>query len=199
MKGKSRLAAMILAFLGILPATALPMGSLPTGPSEEGAVDGPAAPARVRLLADRDFQEELLRAIDGASAEIVILAHLFAAREGGRRVEQVVESLAAAADRGLEVVVVLEIGKEISPITRANRATARLLLERGIRVYADMSGTTVHSRAAVIDRRLVFVGSHDLTAQSLGRYRETTLLVESRALALELLRFVESLDPVTYR
>ena len=137
---------------------------------------------------------------ESASAEIVLSTHLFdASGDRGGRVGRVVESLAAAVERGLEVIVVLEIGREASPITRANRATARLLQERGVRVYADMSGTTVHSRLAVIDRRLAFVGSHDLTVQSLGRYRETTLLVDSPVLALDLLRFVESLEPVPYR
>jgi phosphatidylserine/phosphatidylglycerophosphate/cardiolipin synthase-like enzyme len=66
-------------------------------------------------------------------------------------------------------------------------------------VYADMSGTTVHSKLAVIDRRLVFIGSHDLTAPSLGHYREASLLVDSPDLAITTLRYIESLDPVPYR
>jgi phosphatidylserine/phosphatidylglycerophosphate/cardiolipin synthase-like enzyme len=200
MKGKTRLAAVILAVFTILPSAALPMGSLPTGPSEEGTAAGSGTLARVRLLTDGEFQEELLTRIDSASAEIVLSTHLFAATEGrDDRVARVVERLAAAVDRGLEVIVVLEIGKETSHVTQANRVTARILQSRGVRVYADMSGTTVHSRLAVLDRRFVFVGSHDISVQSLGRYRETTLLVDSPDLASEALRFVESLDPVPYR
>jgi len=200
MKGKNRLAAMILAAFTLLPSVALPMGSLPTGPSEEGPADGSGVLARVRLLEDGDFQEELLHRIDAASTEIVLSTHLFAAVEGkDDRVAQVVERLAAAVERGLEVIVVLEIGKEASHVTRANRVTARILQGRSVRVYSDMSGTTAHSRLAVIDRRFILVGSHDLSAQSLGRYRETTLVVDSPELARQALRFVESLDPVPYR
>lgn len=200
MKGKIRLAAMILAVFTLLPSAALPMGSLPTGPSEEGPAAGSGILARVRLLEDGEFQAELLQRIDTASAEIVLSTHLFAVVEGkDNRVARVVERLAAAVERGVEVIVVLEIGKEVSHVTRANRATAIILQERGIRVYSDMSGTTVHSRLAVIDRRFILVGSHDLTVQSLGRYRETTVVVDSPELASEALRFVESLDPVPYR
>lgn len=200
MKGKSRLAAMILAVFTTIPSSALPMGSLPTGPSEEGTAAESGTLARVRLLEDGEFQEELLRGIDSATAEIVLSTHLFAATEGkDDRVGRIVERLAVAVGRGLEVIVVLEIGKEASHVTRANRVTARLLQSRGVRVYGDMSGTTAHSRLAVIDRRFVFVGSHDLSVQSLGRYRETTLLVDSPEVATEALRFVESLDPVPYR
>ena len=56
-----------------------------------------------------------------------------------------------------------------------------------------------HSKIVVIDRRLVFLGSHDLNQQSLGTYREATLAVDSVILARELLHLIESFDPVPYR
>jgi phosphatidylserine/phosphatidylglycerophosphate/cardiolipin synthase-like enzyme len=200
MKGIIRAAVVFLAVLSLLPSAVRAMGTLPTGPSEEGEKPPERAYARARFLADRDFQAELQRKIDDARTEVVLCVHLFAAEEGREdRAADVVVSLAGAAARGLNVIVVLEIGREVSPITRANRAAARLLMDSGVRVYADMSGTTVHSKLAVIDRRHVFIGSHDLTQQSLGHYREASLLVESPELAKEALRFVESLEPVPYR
>ena len=89
--------------------------------------------------------------------------------------------------------------REISPVTQANRRTARFLAERGVLVYSDMSGTVVHAKLAVIDRRLVFIGSHDLTQQSLGRYREASMVVDSPTIATSVLGFIESLEPVRYR
>ncbi len=208
MKGKMRKAVTLLALFTLAPSAAFSMGSLPTGPSEEqdrsGAASGPApdeaVPARVRFLADRAFQAALQREIDSARSEVVLSLHLFTATEGkSDRPGRVAESLAAAAGRGVDVIVVLEIGKEVSPVTQANRRAARLLMSRGVRVYADMSGTTVHSKLAVIDRKLVLIGSHDLTPQSLGHYREASLLVESPDLATTILLYIESLDPVPYR
>jgi phosphatidylserine/phosphatidylglycerophosphate/cardiolipin synthase-like enzyme len=73
-----------------------------------------------------------------------------------------------------------------------------MLGRRGVKVYVDGSGTTVHARFAVIDRRLVFIGSHDLTENSLGEHRELSLLVDSIAMASELLGRVESFKPVPY-
>jgi phosphatidylserine/phosphatidylglycerophosphate/cardiolipin synthase-like enzyme len=208
MKGKMRKAAILLALLTLAPSAAHSMGSLPTGPSEEqgrsgapaGLTQDEAVPARVRFLADRAFQAALRREIDSARSEVVLSLHLFTvAEEKSGRPGRVAESLAAAAGRGVDVIVVLEIGKEVSPVTQANRRAARLLTSRGVSVYADMSGTTVHSKLAVIDRKLVFIGSHDLTAQSLGHYREASLLVDSPELATTVLRYIESLDPVPYR
>ena len=82
---------------------------------------------------------------------------------------------------------------------RAGRGlTTRFEGRRGVEVYVDGSGTTVHARFVVIDRRVVFVGSHDLTEKSLGKYREVSVLVESPAMAEVLLAQVETLKPLPY-
>ena len=201
--------AAALALVLAAPHGAPAMGSLPTGPSEEGNQSEIVFPAggsemmsaSLRLLTDRQFQPLLEQEISAARDEVVICQHLFAI-DGEMRDDRALalaDLLAQTAARGVEVIVVLEIGREVSPITISNRRTARYLQKRGVRVYADMSGTIVHSRVAVIDRQLVFLGSHDLTHQSLGRYREASLLVDSSSLAISVLAFIESLEPETYR
>ena len=65
-------------------------------------------------------------------------------------------------------------------------------------MYVDGSGTTVHARFVVVDRRLVFIGSHDLTEKSLGQYREVSLLADSSSLAVSLLGQAASLKPAPY-
>lgn len=184
------------------------MSSLPTGPSEGGSeaeqnlsiLLSDMIPAKVRLLTDREFQAVLEREIALARKEVVLSLHLFTAVEGkDDRPGALAELLATVAGKGVQVIVVLEIGKETSLITQANKDAAALLAGRGVRVYADMSGTIVHAKLAVIDRRLVFIGSHDLTQQSLGWYREATLAVDSTVLATTVLGFIESLEPVPYQ
>jgi phosphatidylserine/phosphatidylglycerophosphate/cardiolipin synthase-like enzyme len=201
--------AIVLALCLAVPQVAPAMGSLPTGPSERGnqsEIDSPAVgsdmgSAPLRLLTDRQFQARFEREISAAREEVVICQHLFAIDEKTKndRALALADLLVQTAARGVDVIVVLEIGRETSPITISNRKMARYLQERGVRVYADMSGTVVHARLAVIDRRFVFLGSHDLTHQSLGRYREASLIVDSPSLAVDLLAFIESLEPVPYR
>lgn len=197
----------VLASLLFVPAPSLPMGSLPTGPSERGNESEIEAspglidmlPARVKLLPDRQFQAVLEGEIAAARSEVVLTSHLFDVKPGRNdRPRALAELLAETAGRGVKVIVVLEIGKENSLITKANRSTSRFLQKRGIHVYADMSGTVVHANVVVIDRQLVFIGSHDLTQQSLGRYRELSVVLDSPTMATSILGFVESLEPVTY-
>ena len=53
--------------------------------------------------------------------------------------------LAEAAGRGVKVEVILEIGREAGAVTQANREAARMLGRRGVKVFVDGSGTTVHA------------------------------------------------------
>ena len=203
---------MVLAFAAaviVIPSDAIAGFSLLTGPSEKGE-EGvvPAAPAKafpgavpagVKVLADREFQAALESEIAAARSEITLCAYLFAAKDApADRPRAIADRLAEAAARGVKVEVILEIGRESEAVTRANREAARLLVRRGVKVYADNAGTTVHASFVVIDRRLVFIGSHDLTERSLGQHREVSLLVESPDVAAALLRQVDSLKPVPY-
>ena len=153
----------------------------------------------MKILADREFQATLESEIAAARSEITVCAYLFAAKDGlADRPGAIATRLAEAAGRGVKVEVVLEIGLESAAVTRANREAARMLGRRGVKVFVDGSGTTVHARFVVVDRRLVFIGSHDLTENSLGQHREVSLLVDSIAMASGLLGQVESLKPVPY-
>ena len=204
-----RRAVVFLVMLALLVFnnTAFSMGSLPTGPSDrenESEIGAEAAlsgliPGQVRFLTDREFQAVLQEEIEAAKTEIVVSAHLITLSEGKKdRPHELAEKIVEAAKRGVQAFIFLEIGKESSLVTKANRAAARYLIRRGVRVFSDMSGTVSHAKLIVIDRRLVFIGSHDITHQSLGRYREASLMVESPSLAISVLGFIESLNPAAY-
>ena len=203
---RSLLVAFAVAIVVVPPAAAA-FFSLLTGPSEkqDETVVAPATafpdgvPKGVKVLADREFQVALESEIAGARSEIILAAYLFAAKETpANRPRAIVERLAEAAGRGVKVEVILEIGRESAAVTQANRAAARMLGLRGVKVYVDGSGTTMHTRFIVIDKRLVFIGSHDLTETSLGQYREVSLLADSPTMAATLLGQVESLKPMPY-
>jgi phosphatidylserine/phosphatidylglycerophosphate/cardiolipin synthase-like enzyme len=199
----------VVAAIAVLPAGAAASFFLPTGPSEKedtvAIVPAPlksfpgAIPAGVKILADRDFQATLESEIAAARSEITVCAYLFAAKDGpGDRPGAIASRLAEAASRGVKVDVILEIGRESAAVTQANREAARMLGRRGVKVFVDGSGTTVHARFVVVDRRLVFIGSHDLTESSLGEHREVSLLVDSMVMASVLLEQVESFKPIPY-
>lgn len=178
----------VLLFFPILPAASARESIARTAPAAEAGA--------VTLLRDGDYLPALLKAIDGAGAEIVLSAFFF--RTGGTLEglpERVLAALGAAAERGVQVTAILERGPDGDNVSRDNTATALRLQGAGIRVCFDSPERTTHAKVVVIDGRFLFVGSHNLTQSALRYNREVSVRIESPALATELLRYLRGLCP----
>ncbi|HQB31212.1 MAG TPA: phospholipase D-like domain-containing protein, partial [Syntrophales bacterium] len=68
------------------------------------------------------------------------------------------------------------------------------LRKAGIVPVFDTTERTMHAKIAVIDRRHVFLGSHNFTQSALKYNHEVSLRVDSPALAEELLRYIRSIE-----
>ncbi len=155
---------------------------------------GPSGEASVRLLKDRDYVFDLIRAIDGAREEIVVCMFLFrASGYPGSYPDRVVERLLKAAQRGVRVEVVLErSGDPAGSVDRDNEATRRRLEQGGVRTRTDSPRRTTHTKLVVIDRRTTFIGSHNLTHSALKTNHELSVVIDSPAVAAETLRYIRT-------
>ncbi|MBN1827773.1 MAG: phospholipase [Deltaproteobacteria bacterium] len=146
----------------------------------------------VRLVKDGAYLNLLCTAIAGAKNEIVMTFFLFKTTghaEGAP--DRVVGRLAEARERGVHVRVILERSNERkSAVDGANEETAKILKEKGISVTFDSPAVTTHVKAVVIDRRYVFLGSHNMTNSALKYNRELSVFVDSTALAEEMLAYL---------
>ena len=150
---------------------------------------------RALILQDKGYFPVVLNAIDGAEREIVMSFFLFKTK-GYRSSysDRVLAQLIRAARRGVTVKVLLERGNVPSAmIDTSNRFTARRLEQAGIRVVFDSPRTTTHTKVAVIDRRYVIMGSHNLTSSALKYNHEISVLIESPEMAEETLRYIDTL------
>jgi len=152
--------------------------------------------ASVRLLQDGAFFTALADAIDGAQKEILIAVFLFKTNgHKGNRPDGVLDRLERASRRGVRVTVLLERDDNPrSSVNRSNEKTAKRLRKAGIATVFDSPGRTTHTKVAVIDRRRVFVGSHNFTQSALKYNREMSIAVDSPGLAEELTRYIESIE-----
>jgi len=155
---------------------------------------GPSGEATVRLLKDREYVRDLIRAIDGAQEEIVVCMFLFrASGYRGSYPDRVVERLLKAARRGVRVEVVLERGGDpTGTLDRDNEATRRRLEQGGVRTRMDSPRRTTHTKLVVIDRRTTFVGSHNLTHSALKMNHELSVVIDSPAVAAETLKYIRT-------
>ncbi len=149
------------------------------------------------LLKNRDYYEALTLAIDKAEKEIVMAVFIFkTAGQKGSYPDVVAEKLAEAARRGVRVEVILERSKEAdSDLDADNNKTAQLLKDKGIKVCFDSPQKTTHTKLIVIDRRLTFAGSHNLTQSALKYNNEVSVMIASETTAAEAQRYAASLCP----
>jgi phosphatidylserine/phosphatidylglycerophosphate/cardiolipin synthase-like enzyme len=165
---------------------------------QETTAPGPVAVVggEVVLLADGDYFPALIDGIDRARREILLSAFFF--RTNGlpdHRPDVVLRHLGKAVLRGVRVEAVLERGPEGDNVSGDNAGTAEKLRTAGIRVCMDTPDRTTHAKLVVIDGRILFVGSHNLTQSALKYNRELSVRIDSPTLAEEALRYLRALCP----
>jgi phosphatidylserine/phosphatidylglycerophosphate/cardiolipin synthase-like enzyme len=159
-------------------------------------VSAPASQERcgARLLKDQDYFPALLEDIDKARQEIALTVFFFKTN-GFRddRPDKILAHLREAVRRGVRVDAVIEQGKKSENVSEVNSDTARKLIAAGIGVCMDAPDRTMHTKMIVIDRRTLFIGSHNLTQSALKYNHEVSVRIESPPLAEEALRYMKSL------
>lgn len=176
------LTSIALTTLLLLPVTSLP------------AHDRKVPP--VTLLKDNQFFEVLRGHIAEADHEIVVGMFLFKARpDVSNRANTILEDLIKAQGRGVNVRVLLErTDRRNDSLNRDNLATSKRLRQYGVQVLFDSMDKTTHTKTIVIDRRFVFVGSHNLTHSGLFYNHELSVLIDDPDLARDVIEYLRNLE-----
>jgi phosphatidylserine/phosphatidylglycerophosphate/cardiolipin synthase-like enzyme len=168
---------------------ASPLGSIPFFQAD-----------RVCLLRDESYYQYLLDGIEQARQSILVAQFIVDARpevDRLRSVRTLLHALSRAAWRGVDVRVLFSrfIGRY--PRMHTNGAAERFLSRRGVsvRTFQPSEGSrrlSLHSKFAVVDRRLAIAGSHNWTPGAFHDNRETAIAVVSRDVATYLEQTFES-------
>ena len=150
----------------------------------------------VKLLEDSQFFQVLSDHIADATREIVVSMFLFKTRpDSSNRANMILEDLIMAQKRGVRVRVLLEQSdRRGNSLDRANLATSKRLRQHGVQVLFDSRDTTTHTKVIVIDRRFVFIGSHNLTHSALFHNHELSVLIDNPDLARDVIRYLKDLE-----
>lgn len=126
------------------------------------------------------YAREARRLIDRAEQRIWLAMYVLRPDDGP--VGGLLDGLAAAAARGVDVRVCLDLGQERDgePDLK-HEAAAAWLAARGVRVILDEDRVTSHAKVMVVDGRFVLSGSHNWTRSALVANRELSWLVEDAA------------------
>ncbi|MBL8467281.1 phospholipase D-like domain-containing protein [Methyloversatilis discipulorum] len=140
------------------------------------AADKAAGPHTVRIVpsSPEDGQSRiytmLLTAIDAASRSVHLTMAYFAPGQ------DMVDALADAARRGVDVQLVLPSVSDFSPVLHAGRSYYQELLDAGVHIH-ELQDAVLHSKTAVIDGVLSTVGSSNMDWRSFVANNEVNAVV----------------------
>lgn len=138
-------------------------------------------PGRVHvgvLRQRRAIHRAYLAALNGAR-QSVLLANAYFVPD-----RRMLRALELAAQRGVEVQLLLPAHTDHDSVVWAGRATYGRLLDAGVRI-AEWGGEVLHAKSAVVDGRWVTTGSFNLDRWSLRFSQELNVFVEDEALGGE--------------
>ncbi|NCA83114.1 MAG: hypothetical protein EOM72_10285 [Opitutae bacterium] len=137
-------------------------------------------PADVRLLAAGPFGQALLEAARSATNSIWISAYYFSDSRGAP-IKDFYATLREKAATGVEVVILAENSNASPPaMRRANANFAAELAQDGIQALL-WSGTNkaLHKKLVIVDRRLLLLGSSNLSLSGTYGSIEMNILTEA--------------------
>ncbi len=118
----------------------------------------------------------IIHYISRANHTVLVAAYVFTNNE-------IAESLASAARRGVSVYVVVE-EYSLSSIS-SMKSLVEYLEEKGVRVYTDVNPYTMHCKFFIVDDKIVITGSYNPSLHAEYRNDENIVIIHSHSVALK--------------
>ncbi|PLX70292.1 MAG: hypothetical protein C0602_05630 [Denitrovibrio sp.] len=149
--------------------------------------------AEVTLLPDDKLLSELVKDISEANTSVHIAMYMFKSyRNETNGAGLIKRALIKAADRGAEVYVVLDQTGEDDFVEKENKKLGKELKEHNIIVVYDKEDVRMHTKCAVIDREITYIGSHNYTNSAMKYNREMTAKIVSKGASEDAIRHIFS-------
>ncbi|MGM0568502.1 MAG: phospholipase D-like domain-containing protein [Elusimicrobiota bacterium] len=144
--------------------------------------------AEITDISNRKYYPAVKESIDNAQSSIHMAMFVVSLHDRPSRVYSLLNSLVKAADRGVEVMVILDknINFLTGEIEDKNQEAYNYLQEKGVDVFFDDVYMYTHKKTLVIDGETVITGSTNWSQTALARSKENALLIKSPELAKRL-------------
>ena len=142
------------------------------------------ASGSVKTVVNRQYFPEVLGLIEAATQRIRVVMYgiNYSPKYAGGKVNRLVEALAAARARGVDVAVVMDLSDYNATLNRVNGPAKEFLAAAGVAVFDDPLKTTTHAKVIVADDAVV-IGSVNWGKDALERRNETGVAIRDPAVA----------------
>ena len=136
----------------------------------------------VKTVVNRQYFPEVLGLFNAATQRIRVVMYgiSYSPKYAGGKVNQLVEALAAARARGVDVAVIIDLSDYNALLNKVNRPAKEFLAGAGVAVFDDPAKTTTHAKLIVADDVAV-VGSGNWGKDALETRNETCVAVRDAA------------------
>jgi len=136
----------------------------------------------VTVLNCKDYLPSLISDINGAKSSIdaCMYAAIYKPDKTNYPANAIFKDLVGAAARGVKVRLILD-----GRLAKNEKPLIEYLSGGGVVIRLSRLNHTVHSKLVLVDGRIVYVGSHNWTADALRHNTETSVRIETPQIAAQ--------------
>ncbi len=136
----------------------------------------------VKTIVNRQYFPEVMGLFNAATQRIRVVMYgiNYSPKYAGSQVNRLVEALAAARARGVDVAVAIDLSDYNGLLNKVNAPAKRFLADAGVAVFDDPAPTTTHAKLIVADGCAV-VGSVNWGKDALENRNETCVAIRDPA------------------
>ena len=144
----------------------------------------PVESGAVKTIVNRQYFPEVMGLFNAATQRIRVVMYgiNYSPKYAGSKVNQLVEALAAARARGVDVAVAIDLSNYNALLNKVNGPAKEFLAGAGVAVFDDDLQVTTHAKVIVADDAVV-VGSVNWGKDALERRNETGVAIRDPAVA----------------
>ena len=138
----------------------------------------------VKTLVNRQYFPEVMGLFNAATQRIRVVMYgiNYSPKYAGSKVNQLVEALAAARARGVDVAVAIDLSNYNALLNKVNGPAKEFLAGAGVAVFDDDLQVTTHAKMIVADD-VVVIGSVNWGYDALERRNETCVVIRDPDIA----------------
>lgn len=161
------------------------------------AADEGLYPARIKDISDQAYEKAVIHLLDNARDSITISMFIMKPGTDARHtINRLMKDLEEALERGVSVDIYLntKIDKSSRYLTEVGQGEIfDTLRQKGGRICLANPRYMLHDKMIIVDNRYVVIGSTNWSVSALTRNLESSVLIDSPALAKERLRRMKTI------
>mgnify|MGYP003589043890 CR=1 FL=1 len=144
----------------------------------------PVESGAVKTVVNRQYFPEVMGLFNAATQRIRVVMYgiNYSPKYAGSKVNQLVEALAAARARGVDVAVAIDLSDYNALLNKVNGPAKEFLAGAGVAVFDDDLQVTTHAKMIVADDAVV-IGSVNWGKDAIERRNETGVAIRDPAVA----------------